>query len=68
MIENAICRQLLPGHENDLAPLQPTIYYDGLGELFHFDIPDRWVVRLPPGTKLEAAEGSSVHVVIKEKP
>jgi len=58
-------RQLWAESRNVPEKLVPL--YDGVGELFYFDTFNRWMVRLPPGMKLEAEAGDQVHIVIKEK-
>jgi len=68
MTKNSICRQLLPGHEDDHIPSSPRILYNGLAQLHWDGHGGDWSVRLPPGTKLDAEAGDQLHVTLKEGP
>ena len=68
--KNSICRQLLPGHEDNQSPSPPRTLYSGLAALSNLYGPrgQHWTVELPPGTKLEAEAGDQVHTIIREGP
>jgi len=60
-----VCRQLLPGHEDDSAPSAPRTFYNGLGQADGG--PHHWVIHLPIGQALDMKAGQ-VHIVVREKP
>jgi len=49
---------------------ESIIYYNGMGELKELYSPRGlyWVVKLLPGTKLEAEAGDQLHTILKEGP